>query len=88
MTTPSEGSVATDWPILPDEADEIPDDLALRVGKAALLDRWLTRRYVRALSLGGKHCQAALDLGGAMEDAETIHHDTFQVAMEALDDGR
>jgi hypothetical protein len=77
----------SDWPILPDEADEIPDELALRVGKAVLCDRWLTIRYVRALSSGGRHCQAYLDLSSAADEAETAAQTTLTMALEALDDG-
>ena len=75
-----------DWPILPDEADEIPDELALRVGKAALCDHWLTKRFQRALEKGGKHDQDALGLGSALDQAERAHYRTLTMALEALDE--
>ena len=75
-----------DWPILPDEADEIPDELALRVGRAALCDHWLTRRWYRAVDRGGKHSQDVLDLGSAVVDAGAANTQTLLMALEALDD--
>ena len=76
-----------DWPILPDEADEIPDELALRVGRATLADHLLIRRWTRAIEEGGKHSQDALDLGSAMVDAGAANTQTLLMALEVLDDG-
>lgn len=78
----------TDWPVLPDEADAIPDELALRVGKASLCDYLLARKYVRAIEGGGKHSQATLDAGSAADHADEIHRETLLMALEALDDGQ
>lgn len=77
-----------DWPILPDETDEIPDELSLRVGRAALAKAWLNRRMLRTLGHSGHKSQAFLELASAADDAETAAHTTLTMALEALDDGR
>lgn len=76
------------WPILPDEADDIPDDIALRVGKAALVKALLDRKMLRSLGEFGHKSQEFLDYASAKDTAEEVYHATRQMALEALDDGR
>lgn len=73
-----------DWPILPDEADEIPNELALRVGKWMLVSGVLQVKMWRALREGGKHSQDYLDVAGVAEDAASTQWKVYADTLEVL----